>query len=433
MSVESEPHPISKFQNAEPADLSKPMFLNRAFEEGDKTILNPILIMLESIGGADTHERDYILIVAEMNSFNARVKKLISPQFRPFLLNQIAADQQWRLILDGGGAQNLAYNIAEETLNIESEANVITQEESSSASGCSYYQPLQLKSLSGQDLNFIVGLNHYSIACNALAKDALWSSLTQIGLATLIIGPMLWTVTLSKARSKELHREVKRINTQLKLITSEADLALLMIDENLKVKWMNPASEKILGWQISDLVGNNFHDKLHVSDTGKHTHRGICPLRKALESGEPYKSDKEKLFMASGNLVYVSMRVRPFGDTEDRGAIVALAEVDELIREQKRLRNLATTDELTLVLNRRSIIQAITELTNSQTAISFTVVMADIDYFKHVNDNFGHRAGDKVLIKFASTIKGMLRESDLIGRLGGEEFIMILKGSSLKD
>ncbi|HEY7776536.1 MAG TPA: GGDEF domain-containing protein, partial [Kineobactrum sp.] len=62
-----------------------------------------------------------------------------------------------------------------------------------------------------------------------------------------------------------------------------------------------------------------------------------------------------------------------------------------------------------------------------------TLVLADIDYFKRVNDRYGHVTGDHVLAHFARTLRGCVRQQDTIGRMGGEEFAIIMGGTSVED
>jgi diguanylate cyclase (GGDEF)-like protein len=93
---------------------------------------------------------------------------------------------------------------------------------------------------------------------------------------------------------------------------------------------------------------------------------------------------------------------------------------------------LSMTDELTGVANRRATINALEqELARSQrTSTPFTLAMLDLDHFKQINDTHGHDAGDQVLREVTQRLKGALRQADFIGRLGGEEFLLILVGTS---
>jgi diguanylate cyclase (GGDEF)-like protein len=92
-------------------------------------------------------------------------------------------------------------------------------------------------------------------------------------------------------------------------------------------------------------------------------------------------------------------------------------------------------DPLTKVLNRRSfetIIQRFLEISKI-TNIPISLAMADLDYFKKVNDTYGHLAGDEALRYFVNIVKKNLRKSDYIFRIGGEEFVILLLSTDLKD
>ncbi len=93
---------------------------------------------------------------------------------------------------------------------------------------------------------------------------------------------------------------------------------------------------------------------------------------------------------------------------------------------------LSMTDELTGVSNRRAIINTLDhELARSQrTGTPLTLAMLDLDHFKQINDTYGHDAGDQVLRDVTQRLEGALRQTDFIGRLGGEEFLLILIGTS---
>jgi len=101
----------------------------------------------------------------------------------------------------------------------------------------------------------------------------------------------------------------------------------------------------------------------------------------------------------------------------------------------KKLELISETDELTGLFNRRRIsdemekLIAVSERYNS----IFSIAMIDIDHFKQINDTYGHNTGDEILRELAGLIKSKLRTSDLIGRWGGEEFILILPNTTPED
>jgi diguanylate cyclase (GGDEF)-like protein len=106
---------------------------------------------------------------------------------------------------------------------------------------------------------------------------------------------------------------------------------------------------------------------------------------------------------------------------------------EELASLNEQLYVLATKDDMTKLFNRRHFLElAKRELHQIQRTKSTAVVlMIDIDHFKDVNDNFGHAAGDKAIINIANILKENLREYDIVGRVGGEEFAMLLPNSEI--
>ncbi len=97
-----------------------------------------------------------------------------------------------------------------------------------------------------------------------------------------------------------------------------------------------------------------------------------------------------------------------------------------------RLREFATTDQLTGLLNRRTFEERIRDelLKARRQATSLSLVMVDLDHFKHINDQYGHRAGDQVLREVAATLRHTVRRTDLVSRWGGEEFALAYLDSS---
>jgi len=97
-----------------------------------------------------------------------------------------------------------------------------------------------------------------------------------------------------------------------------------------------------------------------------------------------------------------------------------LTDITERVRLEQELEQLAKTDALTGLINRRHFLElAELELARSRRYNNLTaIMMMDIDFFKSINDTYGHKAGDLVLQKLATTCKDVLREVDLIGRMG---------------
>jgi two-component system cell cycle response regulator len=106
---------------------------------------------------------------------------------------------------------------------------------------------------------------------------------------------------------------------------------------------------------------------------------------------------------------------------------------DRLHENYSRSLSLALTDELTGLYNRRYVFAHMTELMArlSEGSAATTVMMFDIDHFKQVNDRYGHLAGDDVLRELAKRALHNVRSVDLVGRLGGEEFVVVMPETNL--
>ncbi len=110
------------------------------------------------------------------------------------------------------------------------------------------------------------------------------------------------------------------------------------------------------------------------------------------------------------------------------GQMLIIRDITERKTFEETLYNLSVTDELTGLFNRRHFMQVASQELNraKRYGHNLSIAMIDIDYFKNVNDFFGHSAGDRVLINLALLLKQRLRQADTVARLGGEEFGLIL-------
>jgi len=149
----------------------------------------------------------------------------------------------------------------------------------------------------------------------------------------------------------------------------------------------------------------------------------------ALKSIENYESRKAVAFSISDS-VYYNANITAINTKRDYllGYIILIQDITESVQFTKKLEEIAYTDALTGINNRRQFM----DLTQAQFSrvkrlgIDAYIVIFDIDHFKKVNDSYGHVVGDKVLRGMADRVRGLIRPYDLFGRYGGEEFILFV-------
>lgn len=206
------------------------------------------------------------------------------------------------------------------------------------------------------------------------------------------------------------------------------------VDLARTITYWNNGAARLTGYSADQAVGRSCFDNLlmHVDEKGRGLCAQRCPLMGTMQDGKPREAEIY-LRHKEGHRVPVSVRAAPIRN--EAGRITGAVEVFTDITAQKHierrageLEGIAYLDSLTGVFNRRmmelKVKQALQEVQQFNRGMG--VIMLDIDDFKQVNDTWGHDAGDYVLRAVARTLSGCVRPIDLVGRWGGEEFLLIL-------
>lgn len=140
-------------------------------------------------------------------------------------------------------------------------------------------------------------------------------------------------------------------------------------------------------------------------------------------------SDNQMLFMFTGNSICLLITIMIISHFY---CLKFLSSEEKILLYAKKLEHLATIDTLTKLQNRRGMMRHLEKLASSYTAtnVPFSLVLSDIDFFKKVNDTYGHDAGDYVLSTLAVILEDFMRGKGRVSRWGGEEFLFVFEGNN---
>lgn len=127
-------------------------------------------------------------------------------------------------------------------------------------------------------------------------------------------------------------------------------------------------------------------------------------------------------------LKYFRMKIKDMIYNNGEVSVITIDDITELEEQKEQIKEMANLDYLTKLFNRRYFLEMAEKFYKNakRDLINMAVVIIDIDYFKKVNDIYGHEGGDFILASFADILKNNLRSSDIICRYGGEEFCILL-------
>ncbi|WP_181406666.1 GGDEF domain-containing protein [Alteromonas mediterranea] len=222
----------------------------------------------------------------------------------------------------------------------------------------------------------------------------------------------------------------------------EEDFPCLLLKSDLEtteIKWFNPYAKSFLGveWtsekKIIDIVSKAssiFYEsyiKPILLANGEYLEVQITLL-----SGSGQRVPAVANITVSGNILYWAIYVAKERDKLYQELIEAK---DQLEKKTEELTAVSRRDTLTPLLNRRAanddVLKMISQSRRAFVPLSF--LLLDIDFFKKINDAFGHEEGDRILIKLSHVLLEQVRETDVVARWGGEEFLMVLFNTDIKD
>ena len=243
--------------------------------------------------------------------------------------------------------------------------------------------------------------------------------------------------------------EKKRIQSELfqvdalfsKIVSAFSERTFIWVatPDFSKLKYANDGYANIFGRSEYELYCNpmSFLDHVHEDDR---TRVAKVFSRRPLENWDI----QYRIYDSKGEVKYLHDRGNLIFDDRETQTLI-LGTADDITREKNqqqalmsavtKLEHLSQTDSLTGLANRREILSQLSDeiarMERGQKAS--TLVYVDLNKFKEINDKYGHKVGDNALVEFSQQMKSMLRDSDRFGRIGGDEFVILLYGTDDKE
>ena len=231
---------------------------------------------------------------------------------------------------------------------------------------------------------------------------------------------------------KKVEEALRKSQQEFDNLFRSSPEALVYLDENSNILNINPRFAELFGYTLKEIKGRNINDgMIHPPDKieeGKNLDK--IALSKGYFSYETIRKKKD------GTLIPVSISgSNILIDGQVKGILGIYINITERKRLEEELKKLARFDNLTDSCNRGYGLALLDRQLKLARRRKAPVLLAyiDIDNFKDINDTFGHEEGDMVLKEVVKLLKSTLREIDIICRMGGDEFLLILPDSSLRD
>ncbi len=256
-------------------------------------------------------------------------------------------------------------------------------------------------------------------------------SLTLLKLDAERVMAVLGDITQTVARDRELRQSQAWLNT---IVTGLTDYALMTLDEEGRLEQWNPGVERVTGHTRASAEKQPYSLFYPPDATTPDSIRDR--LFEADRSG--WSVDEGWMLHANGSRFWGSCLIAPLhapgsGLGEEPRYSLIIRDVSDRREASDALRRAVSCDHLTGLANRRTLYDAAElELQRwRRTPRPLSLLLVDADHFKAINDSHGHAAGDAVLRHLAAGLSATFRAVDIVARLGGEEFVVLLPGATL--
>ena len=244
-------------------------------------------------------------------------------------------------------------------------------------------------------------------------------------------------VVLDITELREVEIELRHSEQRSRLLAENAYDVIWTMAMDGSVTYVSPSVERVRGITPEE-AKNQTIEEINPPESAARVMEYYQRVFAAIETGDdpPFFRGEQEYYRKDGSIMTGELEVIPHID--DDGQVVELLGVTRDISERKvleaELTRLAITDPVTGVWNRHHGTESLlAEMAGTGERAVLSVLMIDIDNFKFVNDSFGHQSGDQVLIDMSQRLVRAVRDTDMVARWGGEEFLVLLRDCRIED
>ena len=237
--------------------------------------------------------------------------------------------------------------------------------------------------------------------------------------------------------------QMHRIRTQIATLGGEDNKKLiegkeegvLALDQNGQILFANSAAENMLKAPSQDLAGNYLESLLEEVCDGVNSRWKDHPIAKVTRSEQILQVDKSFLWRADGEKIQVKFAAIPVNSLPDVALLFAFRQLKDTRESKDKIARLSHTDHLTGLPLRSPLEEQIDRclLKAGVSGFYFALLYVDLDHFRYINESMGHDRGDQLIREVARRIQSLVRRDDVVGRMEGDEFVVVLGHIDLPD
>lgn len=260
-------------------------------------------------------------------------------------------------------------------------------------------------------------------------RSAWWLGLFELLLMASCVG-LAVMFSRELARRAVIESDLFTEKERMRLTLQSIGDAVVCTDARGRITYLNPVAKQLTGLSAQEVLGQPI-EWLHAPHDDEEMSSSASPLRQALARGHAVERVRTAVIhRLSGQRLEMEESASPVLSASGAvlGGVVVLRDVTQAAAQEARMRQLAFHDVLTGLPNRLLLQDRAQQVMvhARRTGAMLAVVYLDLDHFKQVNDQWGHRAGDAALVHAAQALQAAVRESDTVCRLGGDEFVVLL-------